>query len=244
MPHFPKAIMKTTSFRITRWPAWNLLCRSLLTLGVAVSANTASAALIDFEDIPVGTRIDPWSDAEVTLRAFSWFSGYSDYGFDDRYYFTEDASGRVYEYGGNRWLVISDASPYDGIGARHIEISAQFRRQVERFTAWLTSSEGASLVYTGVSDAGPFSGSVSIPWDREWVPVDISAPAGGHLTGFSMVIHDGYSPRGTVGSMELDNLYVLSVPEGGPGLLGVVVLLALTPVSSLLRGRSGTPLEV
>jgi hypothetical protein len=177
-------------------------------------SHSATATLIDFNDIAIGTEVtslNPYGGAVIGTRL--WVIDYGD-GATVAESFTR---GIIDEVGGSPAVVIEagplDATQWGEHQRWNIEIAVSFQVPISTFSLDAYSRTYTSrIIYSGVNEMGgtftlsssPLGGST-----YDFTHFDISAPTGGYLTGFH------FSQFDDVGSILLvmDNLDYTPVPE-------------------------------
>ena len=155
-------------------------------------AQSLSAALIDFNDLAVGTQVsslNPYGGATITTRMWVTHGGITTAESFTRGVIGVGPNGTpsvVMEAG----IMDSNTTDPELFGRQmwNIDIGVSFQAPVDRFSVDAFSLIWSSpLIYSGVNAMGEaFSSSVRLPGSQveEFTHLDITAPTGGYITGF------------------------------------------------------------
>jgi hypothetical protein len=175
-------------------------------------SHSVPAALIDFNDIAIGTEVgslNPY-DAVVISTRF-WVTQGETLVAES---FTRGAIDVVTGWGNDSPSVVMQAGPADAQWGEHqrwnIEIGASFQAPISTFSVDIFSrTYGTDLIYSGVNDMGEtFTSSAHVSQFYPFTHFDIAAPTGGYLTGFYF---SQFEDTGSI-VLALDNLNY-TVPE-------------------------------
>ena len=179
-------------------------------------AHSVPAALIDFNDIAVGTQVsslNPYGDAAINTRMWVTERGTT---------VTESLTRGVIGIGPNGSpSVVMEAGYGDVTDPEqfllqrwNIDIAVSFQTPINRFSVDAFSLIWtSSLIYSGVNALGEaFTSSAHLPGssgEQIFTHFDITAPTGGYITGFHFSQFEDFFDI----QLAMDNLDYIPVPE-------------------------------
>jgi hypothetical protein len=178
--------------------------KRIICLCIILLSQSVPAALIDFNDIAIGTELSTLDFGSARISTRLWVT---QEGTTVSESFTR---GVIDDFGGSPAVVMQagplDATNFEERQRWNIEIGVSFNTPISRFSLdGYSQTYTSELIYSGVNGLGEtftLSGGVMGGFTGDSTHFDIAAPTGGYITGFYF---SQFEDRGTI-LLTLDNL--------------------------------------
>jgi hypothetical protein len=184
--------------------------KKIIYLCAFLLSQSVPAALIDFNNIAIGTEVNGLNSGSATISTRLWVT---QQGTTVSESFTRGVIG---DFEGSPGVVMQagplDATNFDERQRWNIEIGVSFSTPISRFSLdGYSQTYTSELIYSGVNDLGEtftLSGGLMGGFTPDSTHFDIVAPTGGYITEFHF---SQFEDRGSI-LLALDNLDYTPLP--------------------------------